>query len=477
MTVFNTIVQIPSLKQLKLCSNRLEGNVPDSIGGLATLEILDLHENIITHLPDEVHNLRLLSVLNVSSNKLSSIPLNHLGNLTELLASKNKLSGSLFPSGVSSMQNLRTLDVMGNSITELSGGVDLGLPALKLLVITANRVTHLPDVSTWQELLTISAEDNKINAFPAGLVSLKNIRHLDFTGNDLKVLDEHLADMESLQVLSISNNPLREKKFLSMTTDDIKRDLRARLTPKEEASDIHDGAELLSNLEVESTVNGTGTPVKNGVLDLANKQLLTLSSTQLSKIAAQCSVNNLEIHHNSLSSFPLEVSIFSGSLISLNLAHNDLRSETLFSKDLVLPALRSLNISSNSLKSLEPILEHLQSPVLDIINVSCNRITVFPSLRDYFPALQTVLASDNIIQELTVEAVRGLHICDVSRNDIAHLPPRLGLLGNDGGLRRLEVQGNKFRVPRWNIVDKGTDVLLSWLKDKIPVDEAEDDVD
>ena len=161
----------------------------------------------------------------------------------------------------------------------------------------------------------------------------------------------------------------------------------------------------------------------------------------------------------------------------MNLAHNDIHSEALFSGDLVLPVLQSLDVSSNSLTSLDPFFAHLQSPALNIIDVSYNRISVLPKLRDHFPALQTLLASDNIIQELKVEAVRGLHICDVSRNDIGHLPPRLGLLGVDGGLRRLDVSGNKFRVPRWNIVEKGTDVLLSWLKDKIPTNEGEDDVD
>ena len=290
MTIFDTIVQIPSLKELKLSNNRLEGSIPRSIGKLAALETLDLHENLITSLPDELHNLGFLCTLDISSNQLSSIPFDQLRTLAELLASKNKLKGSLFPPEVNLMQNLRTVDITGNSITDLSQDRDLSLPSLKILIITANRITHLPNVTTWQDLVTISAEDNKISSFPNGLVSLENIRFLDFAGNDFKTLDEHLADMESLQVLRISNNPLRDKKFLNMATDDIKTDLRARLFPKEDTSSP-EATTALSNTKDESHV-GAGFPVKNGVLDLANKQLLTLSTINLSEMASQYTIIN-----------------------------------------------------------------------------------------------------------------------------------------------------------------------------------------
>jgi len=73
---------------------------------------------------------------------------------------------------------------------------------------------------------------------------------------------------------------------------------------------------------------------------------------------------------------------------------------------------------------------------------------------------------------LEFDSVRGLQVLDVSNNNIDSLPPKLGLLGTEshgsGGsaLRRLEVAGNSFRVPRWEIVAKGTEAVLEWLKKK-----------
>jgi hypothetical protein len=81
---------------------------------------------------------------------------------------------------------------------------------------------------------------------------------------------------------------------------------------------------------------------------------------------------------------------------------------------------------------------------------------------------------------LTFEAVQGLQVLDVSNNDIDSLPPKIGLLGaerspknwgNGSALRRFEVAGNKFRVPRWQVVAKGTDSILEFLRDRVPLSE------
>ena len=62
---------------------------------------------------------------------------------------------------------------------------------------------------------------------------------------------------------------------------------------------------------------------------------------------------------------------------------------------------------------------------------------------------------------------------NVSENAIERLDPRLGLLAAHG-LRTLLVGGNCFRVPRREILEKGTDALLAWLRGRIPAEEAEE---
>jgi Leucine-rich repeat (LRR) protein len=166
-------------------------------------------------------------------------------------------------------------------------------------------------------------------------------------------------------------------------------------------------------------------------------------------------------------------------LIELDISHNPLNSRDLISTTIELPKLQTLNLSVSRLSSLEPLLSHLIAPSLSVLDISNNRLTgPLPHLRSVFPALKTILASDNQLSRLYFEVVQGLQVLDVSNNDIDYLPPKIGLLSaersprnwgdNGSALRRFEVAGNRFRVPRWQVVAKGTDAVLEFLKDRIP---------
>jgi hypothetical protein len=73
---------------------------------------------------------------------------------------------------------------------------------------------------------------------------------------------------------------------------------------------------------------------------------------------------------------------------------------------------------------------------------------------------------DNVITDIPAEALRGLKVANLSNNEIARLPPEIGLLA--GTLTNFEVEGNTFRVPSYAILKKGTEAVLTWLRDKIP---------
>lgn len=140
--------------------------------------------------------------------------------------------------------------------------------------------------------------------------------------------------------------------------------------------------------------------------------------------------------------------------------------------DIELPNLKELNLSSNTFNSLQPLMRHLQTPQLEKLDISFNRLTSLPPLRGHFPNLVTLFASNNTIRELSPEAVKGLKTLDCSSNDINSLNAKIGLLGGPGGLERLNVSGNRFRVPKYTILDKGTEATLAWLRDRIPANEA-----
>ncbi|KAL6231162.1 hypothetical protein BDW75DRAFT_50187 [Aspergillus navahoensis] len=482
MEDIGVILEMESLRDLKLAKNKLQGPFLQEIGRLGNLEVLDIHENSITTLP-AVAGLKRLRVLNVGQNQLTELPFEILCTLPlrEIIAPKNKLQGTLIPAAVDRLDSLQELDVVGNALTGL--GEKLTLPALQTLAISMNRIKRLPDVSSWQALLTLSAEDNSISELPPGFTELKNVRNVDLTGNNISRLDERIGLMDNLFTFRIANNPLRERKFLNMTVEDIKHDLRSRSEPEPQETDDEEGSVATQfTLAPETPAQTSGWQLKpGGVLDRSYTDMQEFEVEQLEDINPS-DVKYLYLQHNSLRSFPVPALIMlAANLTDLDLSHNPLDISSLTTTPLKLASLQTLNLSATGVTTLEPLMAGLQAPSLTFLDVSSNGLSgSLPSIRRAYPKLTTFLVSENQLDSLEFEAVQGLQVLDVGNNSISSLPPRIGLLraagnssnwGGGSALRRFEVAGNSFRVPRWQIVAKGTDAILEWLKDRMPAEE------
>lgn len=518
--------QITSLKDLKLGGNLLYGPLDPSFSSLMNLEIVDLHGNNISSLPSNLGNLSRLRILNISENTFETLPFEILATLplTELIARKNQLRGALVGDTVESFATLQSLDVSANQLTQLtSGGNTLAFPSLHTLCVSMNRLQALPDVSSWTSLITLSADENSINAIPDGFTQLQNLKSVDFSSNDIRVIPPEVGRMENLAMLQLSANPLRDKKFSSISTDEMKHILAARLEPEpvpaeqlpeefpspgtdetvipwhgatgaQQGDDHSDSRSEFDDFATpptsaphspvrsrSQTLSSQTWPVKGGgVLDRSNTQISALHPVICSKVAASTSVREVQLHHNLFTALPDSLSFFAETLTSLSLAHNQLTGETYLGgsdgdDNLELPVLKELNLSSNHITGLMPLVRHLQAPLLEKLDVSLNRISALPQgtqLRHAFPNLAVLFASNNHLIDLDPESIKGMRIVNAANNDIAHLNPRIGLLGGgNGGLEKLDVSGNRFRVPRWNVLELGTEATLRWLRARVPVAE------
>ena len=475
------ITEIESLTDLKLANNQLQGELATVIGRLDKLEFLDLRGNKLTKLPEELVGLSSLRSLDVSENKLTSLPFELLSKLPlkTLNAQKNKLEGTLIPASVDGWDTLQSLNIANNAVTVFSPNDTLDLPNLHTLLIGVNRITHLPCVSSWQALLTLSAEENKIVELPSGFVELKSLKKADFTGNDITRLDDKMGLMESLTSFKVASNPLRERRFLKMDTEDIKRDLRSRCEPDPLDTDDEGSVATQFTLAPENpTLDGSWQIKSGGTLDKSFSEMADLTVEQLEMVASQ-DIRCLHLQHNQFSCFPAPaLKMLTQSLVELDLSHNPMKGAEFLSTPLELPKLQSLTLNATSMTSWEPLLANLVAPSLTFLDVSYNRLKgPLPHLRSSYPELKTILASDNQIASLDFESVQGLQVVELSNNDIDSLPPKIGLLaanrdphnwGTGSALRRFEVAGNRFRVPRWQVVAKGTDAILDFLRDRIP---------
>lgn len=478
------LTEIMSLTDLKLANNKLEGQLSTAFAGLHQLDSLDLRGNNLNSLSEALVGLTSLRTLDVSENKLTSLPFELLSKLPlkTINAQKNKLEGTLIPASVDRFETLQTLNIANNVVVVFSANDMLDLPSIHTLLIGVNRITHLPCMSSWQSLLTLSAEENKISELPPGFVELKNIKKADFTGNDLSRLDEKMGYMESLTSFRVANNPFRERRFLTMDTEDIKRDMRSRCEPDPQDTDDEGSVATQFTLAPENPALDASWQLKSGgTLDRSYSEMTDLKVDQLEMIPSQ-DIRFLYLQHNEIPCFPAPaLAMLAEGLVELDLSNNPFSGADFLSSPLELPKLQSLNLNVTRLTSLEPLLANLSAPSLTFLDISHNRLKgPLPQIRQTYPELKTFIASDNQFASLTFEAVQGLQVLDVSNNDIDSLPPKIGLLGaerspknwgNGSALRRFEVAGNKFRVPRWQVVAKGTDSILEFLRDRVPLSE------
>ncbi|KAI1341308.1 L domain-like protein [Xylariaceae sp. FL0016] len=515
------ISQCTNLRDLKLANNLLYGAMEECFV-LENLEILDIRGNNISGLPSGIDRMHRLRILNLDENAFTSLPFRDLAKLplTELTARKNKLEGTLI-TGVEGLPHLQMLDCSSNQLSYLVAPNvtwPLNLPALHQLTVSMNRLKELPDLSSWASILTINADDNSIVAFPEGFVSRETLRHAGLSSNDIRVVPAEIARMDSLAMLRITGNPLRDKKFTSYTTEELKDALAARLEPlpSHEAGGIEqfangidsfpataittNHAEMISSTGPDGgddedehsdlddfatpptsaphspaparsrshTLSNQVWPIKpGGVLDRSNTESSSLHPVVCSKIAVTHSVREVRLQHNTFTQFPNSLSFFADTVTSLSLSHNQLTGESWLTEQLDLTALKELNLQSNFCTSLMPLTTYLCAPNLEKLDISFNRVVRLPVLRDFFPSLAVLLISNNRLEDLDPDSIKGMKIVDASNNEIVHLNPRLGLLG----LERMEVMGNRFRVPRFNVLERGTESTLRWLRGRVPVAE------
>lgn len=469
------ICQITSLKDLKLARNGLEGMLSQSISKLTNLETLELSENRLKSLPGSLAQLSHLHSLNVSNNCLSFIPFGALyrSPIAELDVSNNNISGSLFPEIVTGMDSLRVLDIRKNSICALSEAPSLALPNLVQLLASHNDLSELPSVADWQELCVLALDANHLSALPDGLLELPKLRSLDLTGNDLKTLEPRLGAMDSLDVLRFDGNPLRDRNLLGMSTVDVKKTLCGRLAPTIVIAEVDDD-DAVVDLALHSPDDefslGVGNNVRrcievnrSGVLDLSGKGQNSIDAEFLSTIIG--SPSSLILAKNSLAIIPSAISAFASTLTTLDLSQNQLNGDDYLVAPLPLRALTNLSLVNTALTTLTPLITHLDAPKLDVLDVAANRITSIDGVKAHFAALSTLLAADNQVAEIPVEGVRGLRTLDLTGNALDRLPPELGTLE---GLKDIRVIGNRFRVPRFQVLEKGSEAVLEWCRERLP---------
>ena len=206
---------LSSLNLLDLRANNLTGPIPPELGGLSVLTTLALSSNGLTGpVPPGLGGLSYLVVLDLGFNDLSGpIPpaLGNLSRLTMLNLRSNDLAGSIPPElgGLSRLNvlNLRFNDLTGPIPPELGG-----LSRLNVLDLTSNDLTGPipPELGNLTALSALALYSNDLTGpIPAELGGLSGLTTLFLFGNDLTgPIPAELGGLSNLASLYLNDNDL-----------------------------------------------------------------------------------------------------------------------------------------------------------------------------------------------------------------------------------------------------------------------------
>ncbi|KAM5587930.1 hypothetical protein ABKV19_006401 [Rosa sericea] len=213
----NDIGNLSSLIVLELENNQLSGPIPTSMGGLQNLQGLNLSNNKLQgHIPDELCQLENLCELFLGGNQLTgSIP-SCLGNLTRalrFLSLRFNLLNSTIPSTLWGLIDILNLDLSSNSlIGPLSDSIG-NLKVVGAINLANNRLfgNISSTIGDLQALVTLSLANNGFEGpIPSSFGELVSLEICDLSKNNLSgIIPKSLEALSYLRYLNLSFNRLQ----------------------------------------------------------------------------------------------------------------------------------------------------------------------------------------------------------------------------------------------------------------------------
>ncbi|MCU7613842.1 hypothetical protein N0B16_05265 [Chryseobacterium sp. GMJ5] len=191
--------EFASLNQLKKLAlhNMLTVKVSPVIFNLKSLEDLEYAQYSYFEFPEDIGKLKTLKRLAMSRGL----------DIRSLKSAEGK-PGRNLPSSIKKLENLQTLSLSGNLMSELPEEIG-SLTNIDDCWLSHNLLITLPNgFSKLQKLKTLHLNNNAFTIFPAALYKLVNLKRIDIYKNQISTIPAGIGGMTSLTGLFMNENQL-----------------------------------------------------------------------------------------------------------------------------------------------------------------------------------------------------------------------------------------------------------------------------
>lgn len=131
------------------------------------------------------------------------------GSLAKFLYLNSK-NLSVLPDDITTLQNLKILDLANNQLRALPEEVHR-LTSLEELLLDNNQINSLPKAfHKLDDLTVLSLINNDLEGFPKQVCEIKSLRALDLSDNLIKQIPPEIKSLKKLEVLAIVNCGIKE---------------------------------------------------------------------------------------------------------------------------------------------------------------------------------------------------------------------------------------------------------------------------
>ncbi|KAH7657225.1 Non-specific serine/threonine protein kinase protein [Dioscorea alata] len=467
-----SLANCSKLRVLDFNANKLTGMIPVELGYLSKLDQLVLDNNsFVSVLPSSLGNLSSLTILSINCGLGSgsasyclhgNIP-EELGNLAKLQlidVSGNMLSGTMPPS----LFNLSLLHTLAVAVNHLHGklppSIGTALPHLEAFKLAGNRFTGpIPvSLSNASSLAVVELSKNNFSGqIPPEIGRAGNIWYFNLESNQLEANDardwmfmDSLTNCSSLQMLALDENKLAGE--LPTSIANLSTELKQiYLGGNRISGSLTSGIKNLVNLfALDMIDNQLSETIPEGIGELQNLQFFGLSSNRITgRIPASLGnltqLTSLYLDDNDLEG-PIPSSLGSIQrlnelLLSMNRLNGSVPVEILNLSYLSNFIVLSDNFLTGSLPTEVGRLRNIRTLLL-----SHNKLSgEIPTTISGCVSLEVLELDDNMIQGAippSLRNMRGLQILDLSNNSLSGSIPQS--FGSLKGLQKLLLSHNNL---------------------------------